>query len=777
MRKRKSSRVQKKRNTESTHTYEIAGLFFCLFGVFLCMSLLGVDAGMLGDWMNGTLHFVFGVTALVPCLFLVYIGARYIYLGREFSVTKRGMLWVALYMLVLCWLHHFYVFPGKELEVSAVLDNGGIIGGVITWGMHILFGSGLGTSLILFALSASGVLLMTHWSLSNGVQTLGAKTGEGVKHVQTTLKKKKIAYDENRRQKELERLEEAEPPQGFLFQKKEKVDDSVHQDSMDDPLALDASEPQELALRGNESDERSPGEETEAVAPTVETNADEPGAGDAQADGAAAGNGEIPKEEGAVPYQFPPLSLLHEGASSLGLAEGEARGNVAVLESTLRSFGVNVRITDVSVGPTVTRYELEPAPGVKVSRITNLQDDIALQLAATHIRMEAPIPGKSAIGIEVPNAKTAEVALRDVLDTPEFQKSKAKIPVALGKDIAGKTIVTDLAKMPHLLIAGSTGSGKSVCINTIIMSILYHRSPDQVKLILIDPKVVELSVYNGVPHLRIPVVTEPRKAAGALQWAVQEMEKRYQQFSEAHVRDIGGYNKLSPAQAMPFIVVIIDELADLMMAAPDSVEDSICRLAQKARAAGIHLVLATQRPSVDVITGVIKANIPSRISFAVSSQVDSRTILDMAGAEKLIGKGDMLFNPMGAQNPLRIQGAFISDEEVEAVTSFLKQETEAVSAPDEDIDLDMPLGAEKAEEAEPEDELLQEAAEWILDTRKASVSMLQRRFRIGYTRAGRLMDTLERMGIVGPADGAKPRDILMTREEAEERFFSGNERS
>lgn len=777
MRKKKNSRIQKKRNTDSTRKYEIAGLFFFLSGIFLGMSLLGLDAGMLGDWTNDTLHFAFGVTALVPCLFLVYIGACYIYLGRGLPVTKRGILWVVLYVLFLCWLHHFYVFPGRELEVSAVLDNGGIIGGLITWGLHTLFGSGLGTSLVLFALSASGVLLMTHWSLSAGMQTLGEKTGEGVKQVQTTLKKKKIAYDEVMRQKELERLE-TEAPRGFLFQRKEKVDESDHQEAMDNPvMPVETPESQELAPRGNESDKRSLEEETDAAASTVETNADEPGAGDAQADDAAVGNGEIPEEEGTAPYQFPPLSLLHEGTSSLGLAEGEARGNVALLESTLRSFGVNVRITDVSVGPTVTRYELEPAPGVKVSRITNLQDDIALQLAATHIRMEAPIPGKSAIGIEVPNAKTAEVALRDVLDTPEFQKSKAKIPVALGKDIAGKTIVTDLAQMPHLLIAGSTGSGKSVCINTIIMSILYHRAPDQVKLILIDPKVVELSVYNGVPHLRIPVVTEPRKAAGALQWAVQEMEKRYQQFSEAHVRDIGGYNKLSPRQAMPFIVVIIDELADLMMAAPDSVEDSICRLAQKARAAGIHLVLATQRPSVDVITGVIKANIPSRISFAVSSQVDSRTILDMAGAEKLIGKGDMLFNPMGAQNPLRIQGAFISDEEVEAVTSFLKQETETVSAPEEDIDLDMPLEAEKAEEAEPEDELLQEAAEWILDTRKASVSMLQRRFRIGYTRAGRLMDTLERMGIVGPADGAKPRDILMTREEAEERFFSGNERS
>lgn len=775
--------MQEKKNTASTHKYEIAGIFFFLFGVFLCISLMGMDVGIFGGWMKNTLHFVFGATPLLPCLFLVYIGARYIYKGTGFSLTKKGMLWTVLYVLMLCWMHHWYVLPGKELEVNAVLSYGGIIGGALTLGLHILFGNGIGTALVLFALSASGILLMTHWSLTAGVQTIGVKTGERVKHVQTTLKKKKTALDERKQRKEMEEVEETEPPQGFLFRKREKKDgmeNPVVPIEVGDPVDSSSvtTEAVSYAVGGGDrtivSDEISSGPKEEDAAEadflSVEENLvkKEKGMDDVT---------ELPEDNVPPPYQIPPLSLLHEGKGGTDSSEAEARNNVAILESTLRSFGVNMRITDVSVGPTITRYELEPAPGVKVSRITNLQDDIALQLAATHIRIEAPIPGKSAIGIEVPNAQNSEVALRDVLDTATFKNSKGKIPVALGKDIAGKTIVTDLTKMPHLLIAGSTGSGKSVCINTILMSILFHMPPDQVKLILIDPKVVELSVYNGIPHLRIPVVTEARKAAGALQWAVQEMEKRYQQFSEAHVRDIGGYNKAVPDQIMPFIVIIIDELSDLMMAASDSVEDAICRLAQKARAAGIHLVLATQRPSVDVITGVIKANIPSRISFAVSSQVDSRTILDMAGAEKLIGKGDMLFNPIGAPNPIRIQGAFISDDEVEAVTSFMKQKTVSSPVQYEEINLDIQEGKVKAEEMEPEDELLQEAAEWILDTKKASVSMLQRRFRIGYTRAGRLMDTMERMGIVGPADGAKPRDILMTREEAEERFFCGHVRS
>ncbi len=779
MRTKKSSRGRKKKTTSSSiQKYEITGVVFSLFGVFLCVSLAGRDAGLFGSWMRDTLHFLFGMTAVIPSLFLIYVGGRYIYRGSGFPITKKGLLWTALYVLLLCWLHHWYTVPGRELDVDAVFQYGGIIGGVVTWGLHILFGGGIGTTLVLLALSVSGVLLMTHWSLTSSVQAIGEKTETKMKHVHTAIKEKKAAWEEKKRQEaEMEDVpEETEPPKGFLFQKKEKKEEpSV-------PVIPEkVPEPEEIPEDGTaEQEETVPAameEQPEISEEMPEEEAPEGPAGAALAsepDEAAAASEAAEK---APAYRFPPLSLLHEGKQSSGSVMDEARKNVQILESTLRSFGVTVRITDVSVGPTVTRYELEPAPGVKVSRITNLQDDIALQLAATHIRIEAPIPGKSAVGIEVPNGKTAEVALRDVLEDSRFKNKKGGVPVALGKDITGNVIVTDLTKMPHLLIAGSTGSGKSVCINTIIMSVLFHEQPEEVKLILIDPKVVELSVYNGIPHLRIPVVTEAKKAAGALHWAVREMENRYQQFSYAHVRDIGGYNKVNPEQKLPFIVIIIDELADLMMAAPDSVEDAICRLAQKARAAGIHLVLATQRPSVDVITGVIKANIPSRISFAVSSQVDSRTILDMAGAEKLIGKGDMLFNPIGAPNPIRVQGAFISDEEVEAVTSYIKSESVPEAVTYEAIDLDLPEKQEKSQDVEQEDELLQEAAEWILDTKKASVSMLQRRFRIGYTRAGRLMDTLEQMGIVGPAEGAKPRDILMTREEADARFFHEDENS
>lgn len=763
MKSRKSPKGRKRRNS-SSHKYEITGIVFFLLGVFLCVSLAGRDAGLFGEYMRDMLHFLFGMTALVPSLFLIWMGGRYIYRGSGFSVTRRGVLWGVLYVLALCWVHHFYALPGKELDVDAVFQYGGVIGGALTWGLHVLFGGGIGTTIVLLALSISGGLLMTHWSLTSGVQAIGEKTETRMKHVHSALQEKKAAWEARKRQEQeeaAEGAEEVEPPRGFLFQKKEKQD-------LPEPAV-----PEDVP-------EEEPTPENAAAADTVEENTPEPAEGEDTEKTAAPevpATGGAPQEKDVPSYRFPPLSLLHEGPAAAGSVSEEAKNNVHILESTLRSFGVNVRITDVSVGPTVTRYELEPAPGVKVSRITNLQDDIALQLAATHIRIEAPIPGKSAVGIEVPNARTSEVALRDVLEYSGFRNKKGGVPVALGKDITGKPVITDLTKMPHLLIAGSTGSGKSVCINTIIMSILFHEQPDEVKLILIDPKVVELSVYNGIPHLRIPVVTEAKKAAGALQWAVREMESRYQQFSYAHVRDIGGYNKVHGDQPIPFIVIIIDELADLMMAAPDSVEDAICRLAQKARAAGIHLVLATQRPSVDVITGVIKANIPSRISFAVSSQVDSRTILDMAGAEKLIGKGDMLFNPIGAANPIRVQGAFISDEEVEAVTAYIKNETGPDEVRYEEINLDLPEKAEKAQDAEQEDELLEEAAEWILDTKKASVSMLQRRFRIGYTRAGRLMDTLERMGIVGPAEGAKPREILMTREEAEESFFQKDTQS
>ena len=458
------------------------------------------------------------------------------------------------------------------------------------------------------------------------------------------------------------------------------------------------------------------------------------------------------------------------------------------LQQILRDFGVGVTVTDVSQGPAVTRYELQPDQGVKVSKIVALADDIKLNLAVSDVRIEAPIPGKAAVGIEVPNAENAIVPFRELVSSQDFRNHKSRLAFAVGKDIAGKIVVTDIAKMPHLLIAGATGSGKSVCINTLIMSILYKASPDEVKLIMIDPKVVELSVYNGIPHLLIPVVSDPKKAAGALNWAVAEMTHRYKLFADYNVRNLAGYNEKIAGMAgdgadaapekLPQIVIVVDELADLMMVAPGEVEDAICRLAQLARAAGIHLVIATQRPSVNVITGLIKANMPSRIAFAVSSGVDSRTILDMNGAEKLLGKGDMLFYPYGYPKPVRVQGAFVSDEEVGTVVEFLKQNNSSVdySAEVEEhissVQTETPENRAKSDGPE-RDALFAEAGKFIIEKDKASIGMLQRWFKVGFNRAARIMDQLAEAGVVGEEAGTKPREILMTMEEFE-RYLEEN---
>lgn len=483
-------------------------------------------------------------------------------------------------------------------------------------------------------------------------------------------------------------------------------------------------------------------------------------------------------------YKFPPLSLLGRGSRKAGSDNGKQLRETALrLQQTLHTFGVNVTITDISQGPAVTRYELQPEVGVKVSKIVNLADDIKLNLAATDIRIEAPIPGKAAVGIEVPNSENSAVALRDLLEAPEFKNFESRLAFAVGKDISGRTVVTDIAKMPHLLIAGATGSGKSVCINTIIMSLLYKADPDEVKLIMIDPKVVELSVYNGIPHLMVPVVTDPKKAAAALHWGVAEMTERYKKFADFNVRDLKGYNKKVSEmrqndgepipEKLPQIVIIVDELADLMMVSPGEVEESICRLAQLARAAGIHLIIATQRPSVDVITGLIKANMPSRIAFAVSSGVDSRTILDMNGAEKLLGKGDMLFYPQGMSKPSRVQGAFVSDKEVSEVVEYIK--AQCIDS-DYTADVEEKIAAMSAQgsgsgftnDASERDSYFVDAGKFIIEKEKASIGMLQRVFKIGFNRAARIMDQLEEAGVVGPEEGTKPRRVLMTGEEFEQ---------
>ena len=486
-------------------------------------------------------------------------------------------------------------------------------------------------------------------------------------------------------------------------------------------------------------------------------------------------------------YRIPPLSLLQKGKGATGDSSRELKETAMRLQQTLNTFGVKVTITDISQGPSVTRYELQPEQGVKVSKIVGLADDIKLNLAATDIRIEAPIPGKAAIGIEVPNKENMTVALRDLLESREFQEFNSNIAFAVGKDIAGKTVVADIAKMPHMLIAGATGSGKSVCINTLIMSILYKAHPEDVKLIMVDPKVVELSVYNGIPHLLIPVVTDPKKASAALHWGVSEMEDRYRKFADYNVRDLKGYNKKietmpvpegeEPPKKMPQIVIIVDELADLMMVCPGEVEESICRLAQLARAAGIHLIIATQRPSVDVITGLIKANMPSRVAFSVSSGVDSRTILDMNGAEKLLGKGDMLFYPQGYSKPARVQGAFVSDKEVSDVVDYLKNQTlgntynnyaEDIEEKIKNIGSSGGSSGSGSGGGNDRDEYFEEAARFIIDKDKASIGMLQRVLKIGFNRAARIMDQLCEYGVVGEEEGTKPRKVLMSMEQFEQ---------
>ena len=476
-------------------------------------------------------------------------------------------------------------------------------------------------------------------------------------------------------------------------------------------------------------------------------------------------------------YEYPPINILGKGKKANKAGAKALTEKATQLQRTLYSFGVSAKVENISVGPAITRYELKPAEGVRVNKIANLADDIALNLAAESIRIEAPIPGKQAVGIEIPNKEKESVPLRDVIESQEFEDNSSKLTVALGKDVAGNVVLADIAKMPHVLIAGSTGSGKSVCINTLITSFIYNAKPSEVKLVMIDPKVVELSVYNGIPHLLIPVVTDPRKAAGALAWAVQEMDNRYNLFAQKGVRDLKGYNAAAEKDEnslgkLPQIVIIIDELADLMMVASKEVEDAICRLAQKARAAGMHLVIATQRPSVDVITGLIKANIPSRIAFAVSSQIDSRTILDQVGAEKLLGKGDMLFYPASASKPTRVQGAFVSDGEVEKIVDFVKSNGVATYNEDilEEIERSNKSDGQIEKEAEEDDTdpLLMEAIDTVVEIGQASTSFIQRRFKVGYARAGRIIDQMEARGIISGYEGSKPRQVLITKERLEE---------
>lgn len=798
MKKKTASRRRTTRTPKSGEkSYEITGVILFLFGLFILFSLFSDSTGFFGDITNKGSHFLFGFGAPFCAFLMMFFGGRYAVTSKGIPWDRRVALVILLVLLLFMAVHHFLVPFGREMDIQSILTYGGIVGAGFCVFFHDAMGY-WGTTLVLLGAIVSDVLLLTHWSLSRGAQkvgskaqVLGKKTGEKIEAAAMRLREKKAALDAARSAARLEVLDDK--PTEFIYKKNEEnaaesPDEEPPAEDMAVPAQMpDAEEPpisleepiEEPAPEADKEAQEEPWTIEESVK-NMEEPLEEPVEELAGEEKPEEDIHPIPPapvsmdpahpssiaETGPV-YQFPPLSLLHAGTNA-GQGEADAGQKAALIESTLASFGVRAKVVHYSVGPTVTRFELKPEMGVRVSKIEGLSNELAMALEATHIRIEAPIPGKSAVGIEIPNTKAASVPLHDVLASDAFQHGKGHILVALGKDITGKTVVTDLAKAPHLLIAGSTGSGKSVCINSIITSIIYHSRPDEVKLMLIDPKVVELSVYNGIPHLRTEVVTDMKKAQGTLNWAVREMEARYQLFAGAKVRNIEGYNKMYPDKKMPYILLIVDEFADLMNVAAKEVEVLIQRLTQKARAAGIHLILATQRPSADVITGVIKSNIPSRIAFMVESGLNSRIILDEGGAESLLGKGDMLFKQAGALSTVRIQGAFISDEEVEDVVNYvraecIRQESHVVYEP---IDLSIPEKTEKEEEmVEEQDDLMPEASEWVLDTKRASVSALQRRFRIGYTRAGRLMDTMERLGIVGPAEGAKPRDILVSKEQ------------
>ena len=716
--------------------FEIIGIMVIAAALLIIAGLLDFSVGRIGTFAAKVVRYSFGIGSAGFAILLIIIGIRYITAHRHIVYSMRFSGYILAFFTVLAIIHHHRTLPGQEILPASLPDGGGLIAGMIVLFLR-RFLANTGTSIFLSAVLLSSLVLATGFSMSDFYCRLKSRYANRKLAKDSTVSSEP-AVTTNRFVQQVEDLagDALRPALKPSFYNQEK-----------DMPVLPTKQPTVRPGVEKGTKIKDPEEPVEVLLPEASEAASE-----------------------MQRYRIPPLSLLSKAKATAGIRlDKEINENARTLEQTLESFGIQTKVVHATQGPSVTRYELEPAPGVKISRIVSLSDDIALKLAAPSIRIEAPIPGKSVIGIEVPNREVFGVSLREVLESSEFQTSASLLAVALGKDIAGQSIIADLSKMPHLLVAGATGSGKSICINILISSILFRAHPDCVKFLLIDPKVVELSNYNGIPHLIAPVVTEPKKAASALKWAVQEMERRYALFAAASTRDVTRYNEVNPTEKLPLIVVIIDELADLMMVAPVDVEDSICRLAQMARASGIHLVIATQRPSVDVITGTIKANIPSRISFSVSSQIDSRTILDMAGAEKLLGKGDMLYYPIGASKPTRLQGAFISDSEIEALVKYIRT---TVSVAEEQA---VPLFEESysnAATARFEDDLLEEAVKLVLETGQASVSMLQRKFRIGYTRAARLVDMMQEMSIVSPANGSKPREIIMTSDQIFSRYFN-----
>lgn len=826
--KKKTRSSSRKKSAGSTLKTEVTGLLIAVTGILTMLSIyFDGAAGPLGELIGRLTGGLFGLLGyIIPALTFVY-GIIVIFRPRSASRKGKATLTLVLISIVCAMLqaglHDVSYYQNMTVgqyistfyregiraigkSVEGFLPSGGVIGGVI--GVPLLFVfKKLGTMVILITLAIISAMLLTRLSLADAARGVYHGTAEVINGMVDAARKKRIDWAESRKLRGEPIVEAAvASPRAPRPERRAKIIDfplyDVRKDEPAEPLSAEPSETPVITLATEDGEpavsvmESEPADAAEAIPDnmlyTLETNGERKKpeheekridealpSGDSKEDGDIALHKDTGNTAAAVEhkpqYVFPPLELLNrssEGEKNMKRIRAEAAENAKKLETTLESFGIKAKVINVSVGPAFTRYELQPAPGVKVSRIVNLTDDIALNLAASGVRIEAPIPGKAAVGVEVPNKEVAPISLRSVLESHEFIRHESRLAVALGKDITGENVVVDLARMPHLLIAGATGSGKSVCINSIVISLLYKSTPDEVRLLMIDPKVVELGVYNGIPHLLIPVVTDPNKAAGALRWAVSEMTTRYKLFADNGVRDILGYNALveetGEGSKLPQIVIIIDELADLMMVAPHDVEDSICRLAQMARAAGMHLVIATQRPSVNVITGVIKANIPSRIAFAVSSQVDSRTILDMAGAEKLMGKGDMLYYPVGVPKPIRVKGAFVSDKEVEMVVDFVKNQMNARYEEEiiENIEDDSGKNREDADDSV--DELLPQAIEAVIECGQASVSFIQRKFKVGYARAGRIIDQMAERNIISGYEGSKPRRVLITKERWEE---------
>ncbi|MDE5974099.1 MAG: DNA translocase FtsK [Eubacterium sp.] len=786
----KSTPVQTNKSVNNEDIVRIAGIaIFALSVIFFCLAIIN-GAGVWNILHNFYVG-VFGVFA--ACMFpLISVVVVLFYSFNNASTSKfiaKAIETVIMVLLLAAFIHVVKNQTGSDFEETVITNyelapttfNGGFIGAALGW---LLLSLGKAPAIIV-----SVVLFLVDFMLLTGITVIQFFSG-AAKPAKVTYEKVSEHVERRRMSREMidvpldvdpPSAEEEEKPKKKSRKKniKENEETAVPRDIIDEINAATEKNRQERENKKAAAKEKSIDEIVEDAS-QEKTAQPQP----------AVEKFTVSKEaldSSVNDYKLPSVELLTVGTKkSTKDISGELKANAQMLIETLHSFNVDATITDISRGPTVTRYELKPAAGIRISKITNLSDDIALNLAATHVRIEAPIPGKAAVGIEVPNTVKNTVTMRELIDTPEFYEQKSKLSAGLGKDIGGKCVYCDVSKMPHLLVAGTTGSGKSVCMNSIITSILYRAKPDEVKFLMIDPKQVEFSKYAGIPHLLVPVVTDPRKAAGALGWAVSEMLQRYQRLSQIGVRDIEGYNKYAAKhedmESMPKICIFIDEFADLMMAAPKEVEDSVCRLAQMARAVGMHLVIATQRPSVDVITGLIKANISSRIALTVSSQIDSRTILDAAGAEKLLGHGDMLYSPIGASKPVRVQGCFISDEEVEELCNFVKNQGE--SQYDESIAKEIEAKAVQDKKSSPfEDDgdgeqldvLFEKAVDIVLETGTASTSFLQRKLSVGYARGAKIIDQLEDKGIIGPSNGAKGREILITRQQwLEMQAYSAN---